>query len=407
MPALLEALSELKGVDTGGVLYTSGMKLYKTLLVCLLPLTCLASLAGDAPVDTAGVDTTAADTTADSNPYIDLYGSDQVTLEQVEAKIGPRLQAYLEAITSGDREAAQVLDAEITEVLQAMGDFALVELSRIQYFTDGNPTYLTIDLVDADDRAARMTFAAEPTGQVEGVEELLAAWSEYQEAGFALLRAGTMPQGKPQCPAYHCVFGFPGDLAAFGQRFEAEVPQHQAVLERVLREDADFEDRAHAAFLLAHIDDGAALVQLMLEAIDDPSSTVRNNALRVLGAVATDHPQVEIPLDPILRALDYPLTTDRNKVLYVLSGLAKRPELQAEIARRAGATLIDILRLRQPNNHDFAYQILQAVSGEDFGARDYEAWKEWFTRTELASPSATGPESSPVAQDSPEGQRHA
>ncbi len=326
----------------------------------------------------ASVGEVSAQASTDGTLYIDLYGSDQITLEQVEANVGSRLQAYLDAIATGDRETARRLQTEILESIQAMGDFALVELSRIQYFTEGNPTYLTIDLVDADDRDARMGFASAPTGQVAGVEDLLAAWGEYQEAGFALLRAGTMPQGKPECSAYHCVFGFPGDLAPFGRRFEVEVPRHRAVLERVLREDADFEDRAHAAFLLAHIDDGAALVQLMLEAIDDPSSTVRNNALRVLGAVATDHPEVDIPLDPILRALDYPLTTDRNKVLYVLSGLAQRPGLQAEIAERAGDILLDILRLRQPNNHDFAYQILQSISGEDFGARNYAAWRNWL-----------------------------
>jgi hypothetical protein len=37
-----------------------------------------------------------------------------------------------------------------------------------------------------------------------------------------------------------------------------------------------------------------------------------------------------------------------------------------------------MLRLSQPNNHDFAYKILRTVSGKDYKARDYAAWEKWL-----------------------------
>ncbi len=49
------------------------------------------------------------------------------------------------------------------------------------------------------------------------------------------------------------------------------------------------------------------------------------------------------------------------------------------VATRAGATLLAMLRLQQPNNHDFAYSILKRISGQSFGERDYAAWEAWLS----------------------------
>jgi len=37
-----------------------------------------------------------------------------------------------------------------------------------------------------------------------------------------------------------------------------------------------------------------------------------------------------------------------------------------------------MLRLEQPNNHDYAYKILKAISGQELGERDYAAWESWL-----------------------------
>jgi len=40
-----------------------------------------------------------------------------------------------------------------------------------------------------------------------------------------------------------------------------------------------------------------------------------------------------------------------------------------------------MLRLRQPNNHDFAHSILKQISGRSFGDREYAAWEAWLAST--------------------------
>ena len=93
---------------------------------------------------------------------------------------------------------------------------------------------------------------------------------------------------------------------------------------------------------------------------------------------------MDLPVEKLIPLLDYPETTDRNKVSAVISGVTSNPQ-QLEVYRtlimeKAIPTVLKLLRLEQPNNHDFAYNILKAVSGESFAERDYAAWDAWYQR---------------------------
>ncbi|MEM7353460.1 MAG: MBL fold metallo-hydrolase [Acidobacteriota bacterium] len=317
---------------------------------------------------------------------VDVYGSQQISAEQVEAQVGAQLR-QLEALrAAGQNEQARELRDAIEDEIEAMGDFANVRISRIQYFQPGKPIYITIDLVDTADAATRMAFNPEPTAEpAEDPEGLLAAWQQYERTSMGLLSQGKIDGRNVECPAFHCIVGFAHpDLERFADLFESGAPAHKAALKSILANSSDAAQRGSAAYLLAHLDDGAELLEALLPQVADPSYLVRNNVLRVLQQIAREQKDLEIPLDPILQALHFPATTDRNKSLAVLDGLADRPALRPEIARRAGATLVDILELLQPNNHDYAYSILKKISGEDFGERSYDAWREWLKTQQRA-----------------------
>ena len=82
--------------------------------------------------------------------------------------------------------------------------------------------------------------------------------------------------------------------------------------------------------------------------------------MRVLGAVVDKHKVENLELKKITQALNYPYVTDRNKAAYVLLGIIKsNPETHFQVINESGKTLIELLKLKQPNNHDFAYQILK------------------------------------------------
>jgi hypothetical protein len=172
------------------------------------------------------------------------------------------------------------------------------------------------------------------------------------------MNEGELSPKRVDCPAFHC-FGDPAHAAlrARATKFAERVPHRHDELVAILREDGRDDWRAAAAFLLAY----------------------------TRAHIAMHHPEIAIPLDPILEALEFPTTTDRNKAAAILSGVVKRsavsPAVRHLVVERAGDTLFAMLQLSQPNNHDFAYEILKAVSGESYGERDHAAWEAWLCRS--------------------------
>jgi hypothetical protein len=312
---------------------------------------------------------------------IDLYGTSQITAADVEERFGEPIRVMVR-LREVDRDRARELQRRIRRAIAAMGDFAWVDLAVIAYFKPDRRVYVTVDVVDADDRETRMPFREAPTGDpLEDPAGLIDAMARYLDTGFAMIREGEIDPGRVDCPAFHCIFGWEHPrLKPYGRRFVTGVPEHRDELAAILDRSPDPEQRAQAAFLLSHLSDGEEVVGLMVPAILDPDETVRNNAMRVLADIAWHHPEIAVPLDPVLQALTFPATTDRNKASAVLAGLARRDEYREAIARRAGPVLVEMLRLQQPNNHDFAYMILTAVSGKGYGERDYARWEAWIEK---------------------------
>ena len=310
---------------------------------------------------------------------IDLFGTTQITLEQVQKQYGGQIQQFARARISNDTLRTERLKREIESNIHQMGDFAYVKLSLIRSYDPGRPAYLTIDVVDAKDRESRMRFLPAPKGSFPDPEGLLALWDEYMKTGSGLVEKDELDFEKMECPAFHCLFGFDHPkLKKFGPIFASRVPENKARLIQILQEDRNAERRACAAFLLAHIQDGQELVHVLLPSIFDPDESVRNNAMRVLGFISIDHKELRIPIEPVLEALRFPATTDRNKASFILCGMSDRAEYQKAIIQQGGPVLLQMLNLSQPNNHDHAYIILRTISGKEFGDRDYEAWEKWL-----------------------------
>lgn len=313
---------------------------------------------------------------------VDVYGTNRFDGAAVKSLFGQKLTTWYE---SEDDAVIKRLEKEISDGLMAEHkDIGWVKLSLVVYYNMGDvaQAFITVDVVERKDMKARLTFGPEPKGDFEDPEGLLAAWKEYEATFFKMMREKEIGPERVECPAFHCMGGYKHEkLKPFGEKFGRDVPPNEAKLTRILKEDKDPKDRAAAAYLLAHIKDGKKLVGLMLPMLNDPDNLVRNNASRVLSNVAMFHKEIAFPLTPILKRLDGPTMSDRNKAAAITSGLLDRPDataLHAQVIKEAGPTLIKLLKLEQPNNHDFAYKILKTVSGKDFGERDYAAWETWL-----------------------------
>ena len=308
---------------------------------------------------------------------IDVFGSKRLGRDEVLARWGDRLAELVRRGPGDDAlwQKKTALEAEIG----AAGDLAFVDLAIVGYHA-GQGAYLTVDLVDAEDRARRMRFGPEPTGTPLDPDGLIALWREYEEKMWKLMDEGAVRSVVEKCPFWHCITFAHESLIPYRDAFAKRVQPVERELAAVLREDRRAVHRAAAAFLLAHLPSGERVVELMLPSITDPDALVRNNAMRVLAMIAREHPEIPIPLAPILEALHFPTTLDRNKAAAIIEGITRRgvtAEVRAQILGAAGDVLVDMLALKQPNNHDFAYLILKHLAGRDLGEHAVDAWRAW------------------------------
>lgn len=306
---------------------------------------------------------------------IDAFGSPRIEVQTIEAKHGQEIATLSEL--NEMTESFHRLKGEIEKAVKVEFGLAAAEISVVTY-PPKNDRYLTFDLLEIPDVNERTPFSKPPSGEYQDPNGALAVWDEYWNLSFELLRSGEF-QGSKMCPIWHCFLGFEHPkLAPYLARLNSLTEKNQTKLLQILTDDAKTQRRASAAFLLAHISDGDAVIQAMQPAIFDSEMEVRNNALRVLVLISINHPEKRIPLDPVTKALRFPTTLDRNKAGSVLAILSKRPENRAAILKADGWVLFDMLKLMQPNNHDPAYTTLKNLSGEKFGDRDYIAWETWL-----------------------------
>lgn len=313
---------------------------------------------------------------------IDVFGSKRVSALDISKQYGSQIDKWVDA-SKNQRPEYFGLKKGIEDSIKNQWGLAYVSLSLITYFKPNPGDYLTVDIVEPQDAAKRMAFLPEPKGHFEDPDGLIALWEEYLQLAFELQRTGQFDYPKA-CPAWHCTHGFENSkLAPFLEKFNKLVPPNEDKLARILKEDFRPQFRGNAAFLLAHIKNGRTVAKYVLGSVEDPSEMVRNNAVRVLGEIAMKHSDIDIPVEPILKVLNFPATTDRNKAGYVLSSLSQKQKNKKPIVQSGGAFLLEMLKLKQPNNHEPAYTILKNVSGQNFGERDYQAWENWLMTVEV------------------------
>src|SRR5689334_20351202 len=311
---------------------------------------------------------------------VDLFGTRQISVREIQQRFGDDIDKLVQSLEANEGWEFVDLYSKVTLGIQEMGKFAYAEISPVIYFDKEKFCYVTIDIVEEKDRKRRMTFLPPPHKQFADPDGLLATWYEYEETAIALINKGELSVDKAHCPALNCVWGFDHpSLKRFQEAFQSKVPANIEKLRAILGEDQVERHRARAVFLLAHTSDSQKLVRMLLPSLKDSSVIVRKNVMQVLLQLAT-RPDVVISVDPLLEVLEFPSTNDRSKALLILDSLSTREENKTTLIHKGSVRLIQILRLLQPNHHDYAYTILKKISGKDFGERNYKGWEQWLVR---------------------------
>lgn len=312
---------------------------------------------------------------------VDVYGTDAFTGDAVKKQFKHQFHKIVEDNLKFKKPDAQKLQAEIAKKLKAKGDFAYLDLSVVGYPNPYRGYFITVDAVDAKDKAARMPFRDEPTADVQDTSGALAEWGKYSKQVLALSRrfgGGLKPFDPKDCPVLYCVASFEEkELQPFLDPMKDAATKGADTLAKMALEDKNANKRQVALFLLAFTNDAAKVMPVLAKAIYDPDELVRNDAMLIMASIANKGIDVAYPVKELSAALDFPTTRGRNKAVAVIAILAKNYKYKRVIEEDAVPTLLKLLHLQQPNNHEWAYETLKDLSGKHYKDEDYDSWSKW------------------------------
>ena len=306
------------------------------------------------------------------------------------AEIESLLEAENTKIRPGDTYSKSTEDIikkrlSLIEKITQENGFLFVDFQTIHY-PSGDKVYTTIEIVDKK-HPERMRFVntAPVGGNIEKKDshrpDLIDAMVNYTNTGIELIIHHQISP-TPLCPVYHCVAGFTHPkLNPYLDIFNQGAIKEKKLIINTLNHDPNPERRAAAAFLVGHFKDPHEIVIVLSPHVTDKSDAVRNNVIRVIAKTIVKAKITNLNVTPFLNALDSPYNTDRNKALYVLLYEANANASKKLILQKGGDKILSLMQLKQPNNHDPAYDLLKKISGKDFGSTNLRAWKNWIYST--------------------------
>ena len=227
-----------------------------------------------------------------------------------------------------------------------------------------------------------LTFRDAPIGNARFPDQLMRDNEAYLNALFEGVRTGN--NGEDDTAGFSVMQYPPARLAQ--QKLIAYAQAHAGEVEYVLLTSKDAEQRALAAQMIAYTPDRARVAKLLGDAVFDPASDVRNNAMRALAIMAmykeahADAPYV-VDYQPLIRLLNSLVWTDRNKASFALAAItaSRDPALLRLLHDSALDALVEMARWRTFGHSAPAGVVLARMAGipenkvfEEF-TRDREA----------------------------------
>jgi hypothetical protein len=203
-----------------------------------------------------------------------------------------------------------------------------------------------------------------PTGSVPLPAQALSLYQATEEATMRAVESGR--SGEDDSNGYS--LSVDPALRAIQLKEHDYATHNTPLLRRVLKSSSSADDREAAAEILGYANQSEGQIASLVHASYDSADSVRNNAVRALGVLATSSAKTasQIPASGFIEMLNSGIWTDRNKSGLVMMALTKsrNQKLLAELRARALPSLIEMAHW----NLDHAYSsriVLGRIAGID------------------------------------------
>ena len=214
--------------------------------------------------------------------------------------------------------------------------------------------------------AAHFEFHPPPKGEVRLPGDIVEAYREFLIALEAAARSGNATE---DLRSGHSLVADPA-ARLLQRRFEVIAERQLPALRDVLRNSADEEHRAMAAYIIGYAPKKRLVVDDLQQAVQDSGSAVRNNAMRALdaiGVLAAQDAELGIQVSPtwFVEMLNSIVWADRHKAVTALLNLTEnRPErILGLIRERALPSLAEMARWKSLGHAIGPYMLLGRAAG--------------------------------------------
>jgi hypothetical protein len=297
---------------------------------------------------------------------IEIYGARKVAAQKIRTAIGAK---------PGDLLPSRA------EAEERIGKLPGVVVSRVEAVCcSGRSMVLYVGIEERD--APHMEYHDTPTGNLALPPVLFTAYRNFLDEVAGSIRgrnddedltAGYSLMQDPACRSLQ---------NSFVPAVAADLP----AIDRVVRESADPEQRAAAAYLLQYGPRGPhttkTVVDGLLFALRDSDDDVRANAVRALKAVAVGaklHPEQQVRIEPtwFVELLNSVVWSDRRDASQALVNLteSRDPDTLAMLRERALPSIIEMARWRELPHALPAFILAGRIAGLD-EAGIKNAWLE-------------------------------
>jgi hypothetical protein len=266
---------------------------------------------------------------------IEIYGAHKVSLKKIRTALG---------VSEGDAMPSR------DNVEDRIDKIPGIVASRVEAACcEDRKMILYVGVEEKD--APHFDFHPAPTGDVALAADLAAKYHEFLDEVGASMRAGKPDEDLTNG---YSLMADP-ECRTLQQDFVPLVARDLVLVDRVLRESADPEQRAAAAYLLQYGPRSAHSSEIIVDALQyalrDQEDTVRENAMRALQAVAVGgklHPDQQVHIAPtwFVELLNSVVWSDRHNATLALVNLTDHgdPETLALIRERALASVVEMAR---------------------------------------------------------------
>jgi len=292
---------------------------------------------------------------------VDFYGRSKVSEPLLRKALG-----------FGEGDALPRSKEDVEEAVEAVKDVVSARL-QATCCEDGK----AILYVGIEERGApHFDYLAAPSGEPRLSGEIRNQYAAFLRSVQAAIREGKMNENLAQGHSLMEHAGAYANQLRFAEIAQAELP----LLRQVLRESGNEEHRAIAAYIIGYAPNKNGVTADLQSALRDPDDTVRNNAMRALGAIAVlaaKEPERGLQVSPtwFIEALDSLIWQDRTTAAATLVTLTEgRPaNVIQHLKERAVPTLTEMARWKHLPHALPAFILLGRVLGEP----EEEIQKAW------------------------------